>query len=115
MSDPITLTLVGSALSGAAAGWSENKARKDAEKAELAKEKRQQASYEGLGKSSRYWEQDQDTSSSSTAAQYGKAPALGKRPDQVGSKYAVTPSTQLPKSSKPRWRFDPQSGQIQKG
>lgn len=107
-------TLVGSALTGVASAWSARSERKAEEKSIRDQEKRRAAQYEGLGQASRYWNDSEPSKAQSLATQNASTPALGRRPDQVGSKYAVTPTTQLPAATKPRWSFDPQSGGIRR-
>jgi len=108
------VSVIGSALSGVASAWSARSERKAEEKSIRDQEKRRAAQYEGLGSATRYWDKDQQNKPETIAGKNANAPALGRRPDQVGSKYAVTPNTQLPKPKKPRWSFDPQSGGIRR-
>ena len=104
-------TVIGSALSGAASAWSARSERKAEEKARIAEEERREARYDGLGQASRYWENGQGQENATSPAQrVAAAPGLGKRPDQVGSRYAISPNSQLPQPKKPRWKFDPEKG-----
>ena len=105
-------TLVGGVLSGVASAWSAKSAAKAEEKSRIDEENRRKANYEGLGKSTRYWENSQPADQQATQQKAATMPALGRRPDQVGSKYAMPASPKQPQQEKPRWKFDPQSGQI---
>lgn len=108
-------TVLGSVLSGVGAAWSASSARKAEEKSRIAEENRRSARYEGLGQSTRYWDNtNKQTGTEMTTQSIAAAPALGKRPDQIGSKYAQPTQPMQNQQPKARWRFDPATGQIGK-
>lgn len=101
--------VLGSTLASVGSAWAGASERKAKEKSRVAEEKRQSARYEGLGEATRYWENGQANQAKQTATQeIATAPALGKRPDQIGSRYTNTPTAQQPRQ--PRARFNPEIG-----
>lgn len=104
-----TATVVGSTLAGIGSAWAASSERKAEEKSRVDEENRRAARYEGLGESTRYWENGQSDQTTQTATQeIAEAPALGKRPDQIGSRYTNTPTATQPRQ--PRARFNPDIG-----
>lgn len=113
MSDPVTLSIVGSVIGGAAQGWSAAKARKDEQEYEEKQQQKRTDSYRGLGESVRYWENDQGEQQQTPMEKIAAAPALGQQQNQVGQKYIDR--AERNKTQGPRYKFDRTSGRLSYG
>lgn len=113
MSEPVTLSIIGSVIGGAAQGWSQAKAAKDEREEREKEQKRRTDSYRGLGESVRYWEDAEGNDKRTPMEEIAAAPALGSQSNQVGQKYIDR--AERNKTQGPRYQFDRKSGRINYG
>lgn len=85
MSDPVTLSLLGSIATGVGSAWAAKSQRKAEEKAEIARETRREERYAGIGDAASVKDPTQAERQLGRAER--NAQRVGSRPDRVGSRY----------------------------
>lgn len=111
MSEP--LSIIGSVLASAAAGWAQAQMKKDEWAREDELQKRRTESLRGLGKSVRYWENQEDDASQPLSKKIASAPPVGSTENMIGQRYIER--AERNRTQGPRYTFDQRTGRLRYG